>query len=70
MFLIISEIYLFLFRTHVILDNGESGDYADNTYHFRQGSTSLYFWDLPYAGLAIWISYCMDGIQPALCEKA
>ncbi|MBS1391849.1 MAG: Xaa-Pro aminopeptidase, partial [Bacteroides sp.] len=53
-----------------ILDNGESGDYADNTYHFRQGSTSLYFWDLPYAGLAIWISYCMDGIQPALCEKA
>jgi Xaa-Pro aminopeptidase len=57
-------------RFLAILDNGESGDYADNTYHFRQDSTSLYFWDLPYAGLAIWISYCMDGIQPALCEKA
>ena len=57
-------------RFLAFLDNGESGDYADNTYHFRQGSTSLYFWDLPYAGLAIWISYCMDGIQPALCEKA
>lgn len=57
-------------RFLAILDNEESGDYADNTYHFRQGSTSLYFWDLPYAGLAIWISYCMDGIQPALCEKA
>ena len=44
-------------RFLAILDNGESGDYADNTYHFRQGSTSLYFWDLPYAGLAIWISH-------------
>ena len=32
-------------RFLAILDNGESGDYADNTYHFRQGSTSLYFWD-------------------------
>ena len=40
-------------RFLAILDNEESGDYADNTYHFRQGSTSLYFWDLPYAGLAI-----------------
>lgn len=38
-------------RFLAILDNGESGDYADNTYHFRQGSTSLYFWDLPYAGI-------------------
>ena len=57
-------------RFLAILDNGESGDYADNTYHFRQGSTALYFWDLPYAGLAIWRAYCMDGIQPALCEKA
>ena len=57
-------------RFLAIWDNEESGDYADNTYHFRQGYTSLYFWDLPYAGLAIWISYCMDGIQPALCEKA
>ena len=55
----------------LFLGNEESGmNYEDNTYHFRQGSTSLYFWDLPYAGLAIWISYCMDGIQPALCEKA
>ena len=57
-------------RFLAIWDNEESGDYADNTYHFRQGSTSLYFLDFPYAGLAIWISYCMDGIQPALCEKA
>ena len=38
-------------RFLAILDNGESGDYADNTYHFRQGSTSLYFWELHYAGL-------------------
>lgn len=30
-------------RFLAILDNGESGDYADNTYHFRQGSTFLYF---------------------------
>ncbi len=30
-------------RFLAILDNEESGDYADNTYHFRQGSTSLYF---------------------------
>lgn len=29
-------------RFLAILDNGESGDYADNTYHFRQGSTSLF----------------------------
>ena len=28
----------------LFLDNGESGmNYADNTYHFRQGSTFLYF---------------------------
>ena len=33
-------------RFLAILDNEESGDYADNTYHFRQGSTSLYFWGL------------------------
>ena len=25
-------------RFLAILDNEESGDYADNTYHFRQGS--------------------------------
>ena len=37
---------------------------------FLISGQSLSFWDLPYAGLAIWISYCMDGIQPALCEKA
>lgn len=37
-------------RFLAIWDNEESGE--DNTYHFRQGSTSLYFWDLPYAGLA------------------
>ena len=30
-------------RFLAIWDNEESGDYADNTYHFRQGSTSLYF---------------------------
>ena len=27
-------------------------NYADNTYHFRQDSTFLYFFGLPYAGLA------------------
>lgn len=48
-------------RFLAIWDNEESGDYADNTYHFRQGSTSLYFWDLPYAGLAIWISIVWMG---------
>ncbi|MDR0430223.1 MAG: aminopeptidase P N-terminal domain-containing protein [Tannerellaceae bacterium] len=32
--------------------NDESGmNYADNTYHFRQDSTFLYFFGLPYAGL-------------------
>ena len=28
-----------------IWDNEESSDYADNTYHYRQGSTTLYYWD-------------------------
>ncbi len=27
-------------------------NYADNTYHFRQDSTFLYFFGLPYAGLS------------------
>ena len=27
-------------------------NYEDNTYHFRQDSTFLYFFGLPYAGLA------------------
>ncbi len=32
--------------------NDESGmNYADNTYHYRQDSTFLYFFGLPYAGL-------------------
>ncbi len=30
-------------RSLAILGNEESGDYADNTYHFRQDSTFLYF---------------------------
>ena len=37
----------------LFLGNEESGmNYADNTYHFRQDSTFLYFFGLPYAGLA------------------
>ena len=39
-------------RFLAIWDNEESGDYADNTYHFRQDSTFLYFFGLPYDGLA------------------
>jgi Xaa-Pro aminopeptidase len=36
----------------LFLGNEESGmNYADNTYHFRQDSTFLYFFGLPYAGL-------------------
>ena len=36
----------------LFLGNDESGmNYADNTYHFRQDSTFLYFFGLPYAGL-------------------
>ena len=35
----------------LFLGNDESGmNYADNTYHFRQDSTFLYFFGLPYAG--------------------
>lgn len=37
----------------LFLGNDETGmNYADNTYHFRQDSTFLYFFGLPYAGLA------------------
>ncbi len=37
----------------LFLGNEESGmNYADNTYHFRQDSTFLYFFGLPYAGLS------------------
>ena len=37
----------------LLLGNDESGmNYADNTYHFRQDSTFLYFFGLPYAGLS------------------
>lgn len=37
----------------LMLGNEESGmNYEDNTYHFRQDSTFLYFFGLPYAGLA------------------
>ncbi len=36
----------------LFLGNEESGmNYEDNTYHFRQDSTFLYFFGLPYAGL-------------------
>ncbi len=37
----------------LFIGNDESGmNYADNTYHFRQDSTFLYFFGLPYAGLS------------------
>ena len=37
----------------LFLGNDESGmNYADNTYDFRQDSTFLYFFGLPYAGLS------------------
>ena len=37
----------------LFLGNDESGmNNADNTYHFRQDSTFLYFFGLPYAGLS------------------
>lgn len=36
----------------LFLGNDEVGmNYADNTYHFRQDSTFLYYFGLPYAGL-------------------
>ena len=37
----------------LFLGNNESGmNYADNTYHFRQDSTFLYFFGSDYAGLS------------------
>lgn len=37
----------------LFLGNDECGmNYLDNTYHFRQDSTFLYFFGLPYAGLS------------------
>lgn len=37
----------------LFLGNDECGmNYADNTYHFRQDSTFLYYFGLPYAGLS------------------
>lgn len=37
----------------LFLGNEECGmNYEDNTYDFRQDSTFLYFFGLPYAGLA------------------
>jgi Xaa-Pro aminopeptidase len=37
----------------LFLGNDESGmNYEDNTYSFRQDSTFLYYWGLPYAGLS------------------
>lgn len=37
----------------LFIGNDESGmNYADNTYHYRQDSTFLYFFGLPYAGLS------------------
>jgi Xaa-Pro aminopeptidase len=37
----------------LFIGNDESGmNYADNTYHFRQDSSFLYFFGLPYAGLS------------------
>lgn len=36
----------------LFMGNDECGmNYEDNTYHFRQDSTFLYFWGLSYAGL-------------------
>ena len=37
----------------LFIGNDESGmNYTDNTYHYRQDSTFLYFFGLSYAGLA------------------
>lgn len=45
----------------LFLGNDESGmNYADNTYHFRQDSTFLYFFGLPYAGLSAIIDVDSD----------
>ena len=48
----------------LFLGNDESGmNYADNTYHFRQDSTFLYFFGLPYAGLSAIID--IDNTSPS-----
>lgn len=45
----------------LFLGNDETGmNYEDNTYHFRQDSTFLYFWGLPYAGLSAIINIDED----------
>lgn len=45
----------------LFLGNDESGmNYEDNTYPFRQDSTFLYFFGLPYAGLAAVINIDED----------
>lgn len=45
----------------LFLGNDETGmNYEDNTYDFRQDSTFLYFWGLPYAGLAAVINIDED----------
>ena len=45
----------------LFLGNDESGmNYADNTYHFRQDSTFLYYFGLDYAGLAAVIDVDAD----------
>ena len=45
----------------LFLGNNESGmNYADNTYHFRQDSTFLYFFGSDYAGLSALIDIDED----------
>lgn len=45
----------------LFLGNDETGmNYEDNTYDFRQDSTFLYFWGLPYAGLSAVINIDED----------
>lgn len=45
----------------LFLGNDETGmNYEDNTYSFRQDSTFLYFWGLPYAGLSAIINIDED----------
>jgi Xaa-Pro aminopeptidase len=45
----------------LFMGNDECGmNYEDNTYHFRQDSTFLYFWGLSYAGLTAIINIDED----------
>lgn len=45
----------------LFLGNDECGmNFEDNTYHFRQDSTFLYFWGLPYANLSAIINIDED----------